>query len=489
MNAVNWINVFVVTCALVGCKSGEKFHTKTAQQHTAGVAGMGTVSDTNSPSLVAQPSTGGASAMTSGIAGQSTGGNTSTAGTSSTSTQATGGKTSTTVSTGGSNSTGGASASTGGLASTGGASSTSTQATGGSFVGVSISVPATTVTYVVRYTIEDPVTMWPVFQLTYYNRQNFAATIQTIYCLDMPSEEGMECRFSVNQALSWELNVCLDQSCTWTLPSMDSSGDCTIKSGLRVYRANSAGLTEIGSRLALNQTGTNCNLVIEPGGLAPVNTLDSDGDGSIDSKDCMQFNPSAHPKRLASDREICWNDLDEDCNGAFDNGDCVNTAPPANGSTVSQTERVEVHQILPNAQGKSFDSKLFDQSTGTKIEMRLIQTQPVYKEWPCGPASVADPKTGTIVLGIECPTQRDPKKPFNYQVQVGSVYMMGYSDKCATSSAIDCAHTPEHSLRDYVRVGNIPYAGFADVLAGYPRTIVLSYVSDRDTAEAILPAE
>lgn len=462
--------ILAASCLLFACT--ERFESLESHQDSgvAGAAGIGsTDSIDDSGSLVQSTggssslqSTGGASSVsTTSVAGQSsvassssTGGNSSIVGSSST---------------GGANaSTGGSSASIAGSSSTGGAFATG----GTTFVDMSNSVPQTTVLYVVRYSIENAKTMWPNFRVTYFNRSNKASTMQTINCGDFNSGKGMECRFTVNQALAWELSACINADCTYTLPQLDASGICTIESGLRVYRSTTSGLTEIDSRLIKNQTNNGCNLVIDPGGVAPTNTLDRDGDSVIDANDPMPKNPSVHPKIVSTDREICGNDLDEDCDGKFDNGDCGNVVPPASTGSVSPTLRAEVHWLLPNKTGVTFASTVAE----------LVEIEPTYQAWPCQETSVADFVTGNFIQGVQCAIERDPTKEFVYQVRVGSLYLAGYS--CANPTT--CL---THSFRDYVTVGGFPYAALDDGQAGFQRSITLRYDSSADTVRAVVPLQ
>lgn len=465
------LEVLLIGLSLIACNSPE-FRSADDSTGTAGVAGQAT----SETAGIVDPSVGGSSGVTSGNAGRSSGGS-SSADASTGGSSATGGSTSTGVAGASVNSTGGAFASTGGktsvATSTGGSS-----ATGGStFVGLSSSVPAITVTYVVRFSTENPATSWPIFSLTYYNRSNQASTQQTINCL-IVTNNAMECRFSVNQALSWEMNVCLNSDCTQTLPRLDATGYCTIGSGVRVYRVNGTSLVEVDSGLVPNKTVTSCNLIIQPGGFALANSLDSDGDSVVDANDCMPKNPSVHPPMVTTDREICGNDLDEDCDGTYDAQNCVSLVTPANTGSVSQTSRIETHWLLPKQTGTTFastDADLTDFDIG--------------RVWPCQPASVSDYITGKFVQGIRCDVERDPTKEFVYGARVGSIYLSGYVDTCATSSASDCAHTKTFAFRDYITVGGFPYAALDDGKAGFPRSIALSYRSSVDSVYAVVPMQ
>lgn len=488
MNATSFFKVFLTSCLFLGCDTEGSF--KSMENPDVGGMANDPFSDSTEDSGLAIPPSGGNSSIrgnpvsTGGAANQATGGasfettSSSVAGSSSTGGSSFGTGGSSSVQSTGENSTGGATLSIGGSSSsTGGIASTG----GSSFVGVSTSFPAISVTYVVRYMIEKE-SLWPIFRLTYSNRQNLAATIQTIDCLQLSVGSGYECRFTVNQALGWELNACVNADCTQTIPHLDLNGGyCAFSAGIRVYRADGSGLTEIQWRVDANQTKNNCNLVIPPGGFNPTNTEDFDGDGTVNTEDCLPHNPSARKPMVPTDREICWNDLDENCSASYDEGDCKNSTQPANTGTVGAGERIETHQLLPNTSGIGFDRSI--------TVMELIEIEPVYQTWPCSFASVSDPKNGNVVLGIECAVRRDPSKPFVFQAKIGSDYLVGYEDKCAASVTANCAHTPVHSMRDYVRIGNSPYAAFADAQAGYPRTIALSYVSDGDTVRATIPAE
>jgi hypothetical protein len=474
--------------SLVLCSAcGPRFHTASSSSD-AGVLVDSDVFESDAgrilvPSIGGSSSvealTGGAtSASTSDIAGQSSvAGSSSTGGFSATGGSSSFSSTTTVVSptTGGqtfvSSSTGGMSAATGGT----------------SYVGVSISVPATTVTYVVRYTIEDPKVVWPQFQLTYFNRANMAATKQTLACLEWSGGNGVECRITVNQALSWELNACVNAECTQTVPRMDASGAMAPMSGVRIFRVQDQSLIELPFGAVVSQTGDNYNFIIQPGGNRLAGTLDTDGDGVTDTADLYPYNPTQRPRKLPSDREICGNDLDEDCDGLYDSTDCATIATPANTGTVTATSRTEVHWLIPNETGASFVLPRLEEEM--KSYAKLMEQEPTYQTWPCQPATVADFVTGDFVQGFKCSVERDPAKEFTYQAKVGTLYLAGYVNTCEKDPLPGCEHSLTHSFRDYVTVGTYDFAALDDGWAGFTRSIVLSYVSNGDTVSAVVPMQ